>query len=853
MSNIFITDIIGAGDFAVPVDDAALATATTELDTLLGGVANLSYDRVLAWVETNNGASPPRTLNCVVEKFEYSGEECPDSTETQTMTAAIESTLEGDPDITSIGIQQVHIFQAGPYFLWDRYAGPGYVFPSISTDDVIVGGLAAPTGKWFDDGDLVLGDDVLSGSERTRVVGNARIEGGFLMTEQASVPISPGAGEGVFWVYNNGSGETRPYFTDDVGVDHELATTGTSISLPKIDHVVWVDKTSVAYSADGTRQAPYNTVAAAITEAAGLNCDKSGQGDSISGTAPNMTLTDAAGLFSSSMVGRYITLSNCPTASNDGTFLITGYTSATQISYSNANGVAETITNGLWVVPYYVAIIVHPGIYVESLSLANGYVSIVGLDRDSTIIRQSSGSNNVMTLTKGNTSFENITFETSGTATGYIFYGNITSGPTLYNPVTFRNCAFLGTAGSTNNQFYLYNKEDYFFYDCLFRQGNQAYVVFNTEAAYQGYTLRMFGCEFYGTAKLHAAYLKHYFYDCYFYTNDSSSYNAPVYLQTDGIRRFHNCTFRNDYSNGHGVYCSGTMDPGAEFYNCSFITTGAGAYSITGSNVAYVIVSGCPMTHGMSYLISQKTPIVYGGGVSGEPDWYKDLYEAVYALRSVTYNQDATVYMGSDFSGSLYFRSGINVTIDGRRRFTITCTTATPDANTVRYKDLKWVGQMRNNVGASLILERVYLDGSIDLFRNMNAGDRVVIHDSSIKGSSSYVRPIAFHSGITYSGNVIVSKSYIKGYTGYAAVDYENGSANSALKIEYSKLFHGDLGTSNPFSRYANGTVYAAHHTTFNQEPALADPTNLTNSIDSGQRNNCIDPDGDFDTMNDPF
>jgi hypothetical protein len=31
-----------------------------------------------------------------------------------------------------------------------------------------------------------------------------------------------------------------------------------------------------------------------------------------------------------------------------------------------------------------------------------------------------------------------------------------------------------------------------------------------------------------------------------------------------------------------------------------------------------------------------------------------------------------------------------------------------------------------------------------------------------------------------------------------------------------------------------------------NQEPALADPTYMTNAIDSGQRYNTIDPDGDY-------
>jgi hypothetical protein len=62
---------------------------------------------------------------------------------------------------------------------------------------------------------------------------------------------------------------------------------------------------------------------------------------------------------------------------------------------------------------------------------------------------------------------------------------------------------------------------------------------------------------------------------------------------------------------------------------------------------------------------------------------------------------------------------------------------------------------------------------------------------------------------------------------------------------------HGDLGTNNPFSGQGVGTtppvnLYYAHTCTFNQEPALADPTYLRNEIDPGQRKNTIDPDGDY-------
>jgi hypothetical protein len=184
MSNIFITDIIGSGTYAIPVDDAALAAATSGFDTILSGIANLAYDRVLAWVEDAggpDGAEGIRTLNCMVEKFTYSGEECPSEAEVDTMTTdgaigvGIEKTLENDANITSVDQQQVHIFQAGAYFLWNRDSS-GFLYPNVPTDDVAVGPFASPNGKWFDDGDLVLGGNTRTGTERLKVVGSALID-----------------------------------------------------------------------------------------------------------------------------------------------------------------------------------------------------------------------------------------------------------------------------------------------------------------------------------------------------------------------------------------------------------------------------------------------------------------------------------------------------------------------------------------------------------------------------------------------------------------------------------------------------------------------------------------------------
>lgn len=69
-----------------------------------------------------------------------------------------------------------------------------------------------------------------------------------------------------------------------------------------------------------------------------------GGADSITGTAPNMTLNIAAAPFDASMVsdGRYVTIDGAPTAANDGRFPITGVPAAGQLQYTNEEGVAET-------------------------------------------------------------------------------------------------------------------------------------------------------------------------------------------------------------------------------------------------------------------------------------------------------------------------------------------------------------------------------------------------------------------------------------------------------------------------------------------------------------------------------
>jgi hypothetical protein len=217
MSNIFVTDIIGTGTYAVPTDDTELASASSGLNTLLGGVANLTYDRVLAWVEDSGGpggAEGNRTLNCLIEKFTYLTDECPSEANVDTMIAAIESTLEADANITSVDRQDVHIFQAGAYFLWNRDSAGGFLYPNTATDDVAVGPFASPNGKWFDDGDLVLGTDAMVGAEQLYILDDdetANNVGARARTEKDSTGTKAGWTGFVSEVQHTGAGPGTLY------------------------------------------------------------------------------------------------------------------------------------------------------------------------------------------------------------------------------------------------------------------------------------------------------------------------------------------------------------------------------------------------------------------------------------------------------------------------------------------------------------------------------------------------------------------------------------------------------------------------------------------------------------------
>lgn len=101
MSNILVRDIVGQGTYAVPETGAALASASSGFETLLSGVALLSWSVVRAIVEDTEGGT--RVLSCKIEEFAYNTSECPSEAVLDGLSANIKSVLEASLTIITVG------------------------------------------------------------------------------------------------------------------------------------------------------------------------------------------------------------------------------------------------------------------------------------------------------------------------------------------------------------------------------------------------------------------------------------------------------------------------------------------------------------------------------------------------------------------------------------------------------------------------------------------------------------------------------------------------------------------------------------------------------------------------------
>lgn len=153
-----------------------------------------------------------------------------------------------------------------------------------------------------------------------------------------------------------------------IGIDPSLLT---HVSGSSTDLMTALDELDYAISsATGTLQTSYeagNTIAVTagqgiidfsndtsgdsttVLEVSKTPAQATGSGDSFSGTAPSMTLTDAGAAFVTGMIGQDVVIAGSTTPGNDGTFTITGVPTPTSITYQNASGAAEAFA-GTWTI-----------------------------------------------------------------------------------------------------------------------------------------------------------------------------------------------------------------------------------------------------------------------------------------------------------------------------------------------------------------------------------------------------------------------------------------------------------------------------------------------------------------------
>jgi hypothetical protein len=725
MSNIFISDVQGSGIYSVPASDAALASATTGFESLLSGISGFAYDRVLAWVETASGAGPARTLNCVVEKFTFNGEICPSATEIYDgagngISELIDNALLGDHGggnvITGVDKQDYSLTNVAAEFYWQREFSQGFVFPTTTTDDVAVGG-SSPTGKWFQDGDLVLGGSAMSGTEKLRVVGDVRLDGGMLLPDAAAAPVSVSAGQGLFW--SKDDSPNIPKFTDDSDTAYTLQYEVTSgFSLPDIDQVLFVDFAAKPYAGVGTMQGPFNTISEAVTAASALS----------------------------------------PSASNR------------------------------------IGIVIYPGTYEDNISTTDDYVSFIGFARDSTIIRLTTGSTDVLNINNDNIRFENLTFDTTGAHTGNVAVFD-TAGT---DPTVFVNCKFeVCDADSSGTAFVVSADCALEFYDCRFLHVDTTDLAFYAssgsgsilfENCYaQGYV------RFSGTQEVFCS-------DSSLISGNSSQ---TVYADSgSSVVKFVHCYIENTNSAGYCVRPQSTVS-GWEFLGCNMMA-GSSGYDIGDTtNTITCSVKNTTMQRGMNENCITLNPVKYVGSADDQ-DFYNTLQDAIDSIAASTPSE---IILLNDVAvtSSLTTGSSQDVTIDGQgRQFDITRATGTV---------------LTVSGGSTFELHEVKVKG------------QVLIDDND--------------------SELIVNK----GASGSAALQYDVFSGTSIdfddVYLQYTKVFHGSLGSNNPFTGQGTGGTpptcdYAAHDCCFNIEPDVADSTYLNNTIASAQRFNTIDVNADF-------
>ena len=624
---------------------------------------------------------------------------------------------------------------------------------------------------------------------------------GLMTTEQAAVPQAPGAGEGTWWAKNDAP--NRAYFTDDAGTDNQLAYSSeitSGAALPGITNVLFVDKSSIAGSEDGSMTNPFHSIDDAYNAAAAL-----------SPTAWDpIVIYVYPGYYDEQLV----------------------------IDTDHVWIMGMTVGGNCMDAPNYSTQGVH-GVIIANDSSPVVALTASECGMENILVTSETGSVRVMTCSSvGKVSFKNCEFSSrANTATWGV---ELTDDGGEYD---FTDCnflgyqgdgvdalaAFAGTAQFKRCAFYCDVDIDgmntaanakMIFENCFF--GSSEELDRNSGSIKIGDT----GCD---------VLIK----NCIWTSGGDG--NGCVEITRDCTVTIENCHMRSGPS---GVTCSVYLISAVSLIVTGCVmeqrsSTVADIY-VGGGAPTDVVVSNCWMTNGINGSCKTQNPIKK---VGGHIDQYQSIIHAFTACGGedkpvVQLQEDTTI------TATLAPPSE-DITVDGQG-FTLTRAAGSPiitvgASDTVRFRDITLVGSLDvNGNGAGLELQAgTVLVGRVDVISG-DASTKVVMNGAHITGDATDLYALRIDDA---DPEILIFNSYLKGDTGDPAVKWTLD--NSKLKASGSTFIHGDAAANDPFEvTGAETPTTTIDHCRFTVEP---DPAVFLNAIAAGQQHNTFDVNADFD------